>query len=369
MLTVYYHNVLNPVLLEMLINWDSAFLVRNLHVNIKRKGCLYEIRQEEVEGMQVHKVRKFLTVIILIAVVVLSFCGCGTQPAQPAQKSSPVAQPTSPPAFDAAELTKKATWEAYDKVLDEIRIGSFPIDAVTAKNRMQGKENDYYIIDLRTAEDYAKKHVKNAVNLSIVKLAENIGKLPADKTLLLYCYTGQSSALAMAPLKVYGYKAIFVNGGFSSIEQAGFAMDTRNIAFTPAAEKKPEDPRAAAVLTGVQANLLAIARQHSVKTLVISQPDTKELVEGSPSKYMFVDLRPKEDYDSGHIKGSISAPMAELRSKVPALPRDKRLILCCKSGQLAAMTTAPLTAEGFKIVSLCAGFSQVEEKNFPMEKK
>ena len=83
-----------------------------------------------------HKVRKFLTVIILIAVVVLSFCGCGTQPAQPAPKSSPVAKPTSPPAIDAAELTKKATWEAYDKVLDEIRIGSFPIDAVTAKNRM-----------------------------------------------------------------------------------------------------------------------------------------------------------------------------------------------------------------------------------------
>ena len=316
-----------------------------------------------------HKLRKFLTVILLIAVLVLSFCGCGTQPPQPARKSTPAAQPVSPPAFDAAELTKQATWEAYVKVLDEIRIGSFPIDAETAKNRMQGKEKDYYIIDLRSAEDYAKQHVKNAVNLGIVKLAENIGKLPADKTLLLYCYTGQSSALAMAPLKVYGYKAIFINGGFSSIEQAGFTLDNQNIAFAPADGKAPDDPRAAAVLTGVRANLLAIARQHSVKTLVISQSDTKELVEGSPSKFVFVDLRPKEDYDRSHIKGSISAPLAELRSKVPALPRDKRLILCCKSGQLAAMTTAPLTAEGFKIVSLCAGFSQVEEKNFPMEKK
>ncbi|MHC1758926.1 MAG: rhodanese-like domain-containing protein [Negativicutes bacterium] len=315
------------------------------------------------------KLKVFLSMILLITVLIFLCGGCGTQPTQPVQKSTPAPQPISAPAFDATELTKQATWEAYGKVLDEIRIGSFPIDAVTAKNRMQGKENDYYIIDLRSAEDYAKQHVKNAVNLGIVKLAENIGKLPADKTLLLYCYAGQSSALAMAPLKVYGYKAIFINGGFPSIEQAGFTLDTRSVAFAPTDGKAPDDPRAAAVLTGVKANLVAIAKQHSVKTLVISQPDTKELVEGSPSKYVFVDLRPKEDYDRGHIKGSISAPLVELRSKVLALPKDKRLILCCKSGQLAAMTTAPLTAEGFKIVSLCAGFSQVEENNFPMEKK
>ncbi|HWR29621.1 MAG TPA: rhodanese-like domain-containing protein [Negativicutes bacterium] len=314
------------------------------------------------------KIRWSLSVILLIAVAFLCH-GCGTQSPQSVPKSSPLPPTTSAKAFDAAEVTKQAIWEAYGKVLGEVESGIFPADAVTAKKMMQGSENDYYIIDLRAPEDYAKKHVKGAVNLGIVKFAESIEKLPSDKTLVLYCYTGQSSALAMAPLKVYGYRAIFINGGFSSLVQAGFDMDTRSTPFVPTDRNAPNDLQAAAVLAGVKANLVAIAKQHSVKTLVISQADTKELVEGLPTKYAFVDLRPKEDYDRGHIKNSISAPLAELRSKVPALPKEKRLILCCKSGQLAAMTTAPLTAEGFKIISLCAGFSQLEEKNFPMEKK
>lgn len=314
------------------------------------------------------KSRGLLSVVLLIAVAFFLH-GCGTQPAQPAQKISPPAATTAAVAIDAVEATKMAIWDAYEKVLTEVQSGIFPVDAVKAKNMMQGKENAYYIIDLRSPEDYAKKHVKGSVNLGIVKFAENIEQLPSDKMLVLYCYTGQSSALAMAPLKAYGFKAVFINGGFLSIEQAGFAMDTQNVAFAPIVRKPPDDPRAAAALAGIKANLVAIAKQHSVKTLVISQPDIKELVEGSPDKYAFVDLRPKEDYDRGHIKGSISAPLAELKNKVPALPKEKRLILCCKSGQLAAMTTAPLTAEGFKIISLCAGFSQVEEKNFPMEKK
>ena len=120
-------------------------------------------------------------------------------------------------------------------------------------------------------------------------------------------------------------------------------MDTVKTEFSVADAKKEKDSRAGA-LAGIKSNLLAIARQHSGKTLVVAQTDTKELVEGSPSKYAFVDLRPREDYERGHIKGSISAP-------------------------LAAMTTAPLTAEGFKIISLCAGFSQLDENNYPMEKK
>ena len=306
------------------------------------------------------------SVLLTIVVFVFFGCGCGLQSNAPA---TPSPKPAEIAISDFTQEIRQAPWDAYGKVLKEVRESTFPIDPAMAKKRLAGKESSYLIIDLRSPEHYAQQHVKGAVNLSIVGLAENIGNLPKDKTLLLYCYTGQSSALAMVPLKAFGYQAIFVNGGFPLMEKAGFIMEAAGYAFVPAKNELPSDPKAVAILSGIQANLLAIARQHTVKTLIVANAEVKELSEGSPEKYAFVDLRPLEDYAKSHIKGAISAPLDELKNRVPDLPKEKRLVLCCKSGQLAAMATAPLTAEGFKIISLCAGLSQAEGWGFPTDKK
>ena len=306
-----------------------------------------------------------LTILTILMAVVLCLGGCGV--AKPSSDAVPgkvaVADKT-----DYGPLIRQATWDAYEKVLQEINASQFPVDPVMAQSRLKGKEASFLILDLRAPDAYAQKHVQGAVNMSIVALAENIASLPKDKTLLLYCYTGQSSALAMVPLKAYGYQAIFVNGGFAQMEKAGFIMDNKPVPFVPAKNEKTIDSRQTNILAGIQANLLAIARQHTVKTLVVVDRDVKELSTGSPEKYAFVDLRPATDFAKGHIKGAVSAPLAELRTRVTMLPKDKRLVLCCKSGQLAAMSTAPLTAEGFKIISLCAGLSQADKGPLPWEK-
>ena len=305
-----------------------------------------------------------LTILTILMTVVLCLGGCGVA------KLSPDAVPGKVAVADKTDygpLIRQATWDAYEKVLQEVNASQFPVDPIMAQSRLKGKEASFLILDLRAPDVYAQKHVQGAVNMSIVALAENIANLPKDKTLLLYCYTGQSSALAMVPLKAYGYQAIFVNGGFAQMEKAGFIMDNKPVPFVPAKNEKTIDSRQTNILAGIQANLLAIARQHTVKTLVVVDRDVKELSTGSPEKYAFVDLRPATDFAKGHIKGAVSAPLAELRTRVTMLPKDKRLVLCCKSGQLAAMSTAPLTAEGFKIISLCAGLSQAEKGPLPWE--
>ena len=306
-----------------------------------------------------------LTNLAILIAVVLCLGGCGVA------KPSPDAVPGKVAVTDKADygpLIRQATWDAYEKVLQEVNASQFPVDPVMAQSRLKGKETSFLILDLRAPDVYAQKHVKGAVNMSIVALAEDIANLPKEKKLLLYCYTGQSSALAMVPLKAYGYQAIFINGGFGQLEKAGFLMDNKPVLFAPAKNQKTSDPHQAAILKGIQANLLAIARQHTVKTLVVADQDVKELTIDSPQKYAFVDLRPAADFAKGHIKGAISAPLAELRTRATMLPKDKRLVLCCKSGQLAAMSTAPLTAEGFKIISLCAGLSEADKGPLPWEK-
>ena len=294
------------------------------------------------------------------------FAGCATS--TPAVAPPKVVAVENKVSSGLTPAVRQSTWDAYEKVLQEVNASQFPVDPVMAQKRLKGRESAFLIIDLRATDAYSQKHVQGAVNMSVVELAENLANFPKDKTLLLYCYTGQSSALAMVPLKAFGYDAIFVNGGFPLMEKAGFAMDTKGVVFVPVKNVPAPDDRQAAILAGIQSNLLAIAKQHTVKTLVVADTAVKDLAADSPDKYAFVDLRPPDDYARGHIKGAISAPLAELRTRAALLPKDKRLVLCCKSGQLAAMATAPLTAEGFKIISLCAGLSQADKGPLPWEK-
>ena len=68
-------------------------------------------------------------------------------------------------------------------------------------------ENDPFIISCRSAADYAAGHVTGAVNISLGSLAENLDRIPADKEVVVYCYTGQSAAQGTAVLRMLGYDA------------------------------------------------------------------------------------------------------------------------------------------------------------------
>ena len=46
-------------------------------------------------------------------------------------------------------------------------------------------------------------------------------------------------------------------------------------------------------------------------------------------KAVWVDVRPKSDYDQGHIKGAINIPLAELQQHFRDLPPHKYLITYC----------------------------------------
>ena len=308
--------------------------------------------------------KRFSFIVALFVLIAFIAAGCGSQ--QPKVENKPASAPS---AFDNAVVTKEATWDAYKKVVADNQGKTFPLDAAKARELLAGNESKYLIIDMRAPEDFAKGHIKGAVNLTGVQLAENLDKLPVDKTLLLYCYTGQNSGLAMVPLKAFGYKALSISKGFPSAEKAGFEIDTTAVSFKPSEAKPPADPKVAAAQAGIKENYASVAKQAGAKTLILKGTDVKALVDGAPDKYVYIDLRSAEDYGKAHVKGALSIPLAQLQEKIATLPKDKTLVLYCYSGQTAAMATAPLKAEGFKMVSISTGFPGVEEGKLPIEKK
>ena len=81
--------------------------------------------------------------------------------------------------------------------------------------KMMKADKGVVIVDVRTQEEYDKKHVLGAICVPIEDIREGkLDKLPdKNKTLMLYCWTGRRSEDAAAILAKKGYKNIYEFGG------------------------------------------------------------------------------------------------------------------------------------------------------------
>jgi rhodanese-related sulfurtransferase len=81
--------------------------------------------------------------------------------------------------------------------------------------------NDPFILSVRAADQYAKGHIPGAVNIGLTALADpaNLAKLPTDKKIVVYCYTGHTGSQATAMLNMLGYDATNLKFGMTSWTQ------------------------------------------------------------------------------------------------------------------------------------------------------
>jgi rhodanese-related sulfurtransferase len=81
--------------------------------------------------------------------------------------------------------------------------------------------NDPFIVSLRSADDYAKGHIPGAVNIGFTALADKdtLAKLPSDRSIVVYCYTGHTGSQATALLNLLGYDATNLKFGMCSWTQ------------------------------------------------------------------------------------------------------------------------------------------------------
>ena len=74
-----------------------------------------------------------------------------------------------------------------------------------------------------------------------------------------------------------------------------------------------------------------------------------KLKEGSA---LLLDVRPAQEYSIGHLAGALSIPLAELKKRLPELPRTKTIAAYCRGPQCLFASDAVdiLSASGFKAV-------------------
>jgi rhodanese-related sulfurtransferase len=71
--------------------------------------------------------------------------------------------------------------------------------------RQQQHSDPVFVLDVRTADEFAAGHVPGAVNISHDQLASRLAEVPKDKEVVLYCRSGRRAGLAADVLHANGY--------------------------------------------------------------------------------------------------------------------------------------------------------------------
>ncbi len=77
---------------------------------------------------------------------------------------------------------------------------------------------------------------------------------------------------------------------------------------------------------------------------------------------VILDVRTKNEYSGGHIKGSMNIPLDQLPNSLVKLKKDKPIITCCASGMRSAAAKNILKSNGFMAVYNGGGWTSLRAK-------
>jgi rhodanese-related sulfurtransferase len=82
------------------------------------------------------------------------------------------------------------------------------------KKIVDAQDENVYILSVRQEKDYNAGHIAGAELIPWgAGMEKQFGSLPADKKIVVYCYSGQTAGQTVAGLRMLGYDAVSLNGG------------------------------------------------------------------------------------------------------------------------------------------------------------
>lgn len=74
-----------------------------------------------------------------------------------------------------------------------------------------------------------------------------------------------------------------------------------------------------------------------------------------PAPPLVVDVREPREFRNGHVPGALLLPLLRLLNDSVTLPRDRKLVLVCRSGRRSARAAAALAERGYRDLAVLAG--------------
>jgi rhodanese-related sulfurtransferase len=292
--------------------------------------------------------KTILVILMLIMVAVLAFPAC-TQNVE--VEESNTAETT-----EVVEQTGDTVAEAANNYFAQKPDDSHMIAQDAFVEKIASGE-ELFVLDLRSAEDYATSHILYAINTPWgTEISDNLDKLPADETIYVYCYSGQTAGQAVALLSIAGFDAKSVKFGwkFGISKVEGVDEITETVANEFAEVKSLDIDTAISAAVKGHFEGLADVSDSTYKNYMISPENANKII--GDDSIVFLSIRKADDFAGGHIEGAINIPWGnEMQKDFDVLPMDKTIIVYCYSGQTAAQTVAAMRLMGYDAVSLNGG--------------
>ena len=89
------------------------------------------------------------------------------------------------------------------------------------------------------------------------------------------------------------------------------------------------------------------------------------LADGAPP--FVLDVRERHEFQAGHIKGARLIPLGELANQMGELPRDREILVVCRSGNRSGTAARRLAQAGYRAVNLTGGMIAWQRAGYPIE--
>ncbi|MFH0999254.1 MAG: rhodanese-like domain-containing protein [Bacteroidota bacterium] len=224
--------------------------------------------------------------------------------------------------------------------------------------------NDYYVIDLRSATDYDAGHMEGAVNTTLGNVL-NQASAAGGKKILVVCYTGQTASHAVMALRLSGYPTAQVlkwgmagwNSNYTGSWDAAVKDVNTNWTAAPgnlATNSTFGDPEYTTTATdgaGILTERVAAMLAGGFKGV------DGITVQTTPSNYFINNYWAAADVTKyGNIAGAYRIlPLSLAGNEYQNLDPKKQIVTYCWTGQTSSMVTAFLNVLGYDAVSLKFG--------------
>ena len=220
--------------------------------------------------------------------------------------------------------------------------------------------NAPYIVSLRSAEDYAKGHIRDAVNIKFGDLST----LPENEEILVYCYTGQSASFAAAVLGILEYDVQNLLHGMSSWSSDSGVYVSRFNPDSHQGDYTVETTANTATKTYVSPELnntasnnaddIILAAAKTVSPKYITAADLNMKI-AEDEDMTIVSVRSADHYAAGHVPGAINIGLGSLMDNLDKIDPDAPVYVYCYTGHSAAQAASLLQMLGYDAYSLKFG--------------
>lgn len=257
---------------------------------------------------------------------------------------------------------------------------------INAPEVFENLENNYLIIDIRSADEFQKGHIQGAIHVPpshIVAFLEKEVHAPGFEKITLVCNGGYKSAYVAMAARYLGYTNVFpLRNGLSSWNhdiaseyrlkyRSDFLVDKLVTENTP-----KNDPGVYPVLQSGKTDGYAILRERIISILDTDISDRFITINdwlNDPESFYLISYWPETRYNRGHLTGAIRyQPKASLRSdqSLSTLPADQPIIIQCFAGNHSNFATMYLNILGYDAKSMIYGansfmYTIIQEEESP----